>query len=71
MQRWEYLIIRFRDVTDAMGTYDIYHEGQLSNVPTSTRSNVGKAVLFSKLGEQGWELVTVSNPEYVFKRPKS
>ena len=70
MNKWEYLIVRFNHMDDSSGFYELYYEKLVNNLP-STSDQVSKAGLFQKLGELGWELVTASNPEYVFKRPKS
>jgi hypothetical protein len=73
MQKWEYRIVLFDDV----GTVStaVWDTGESKTERMALRSEGWKgsvmiAEYVNRLGEEGWELVSIEGPRYVFKRPK-
>jgi hypothetical protein len=66
MQKWEYLIVRVYVVGR---DYTIFANFE-TVIKTEWESFSQELVAYLKsLGEQGWEMVTVQDSEYFFKRP--
>lgn len=76
MQKWEYARLIFDD-TKLLYGWVVYlnepmNEGRF---PTNSKTNMPVNALITKLGLEGWELVSVEAPShaiyrnYLFKRP--
>lgn len=78
MQKWEYLTVNLKELINEA----FKNEENKSNsvfpfeVPLSVKRRIFKEydqnTYFNKLGQEGWELVSMSgNNEAVFKRPQA
>ncbi len=67
MQKWEYLFIPLQITAHKNQLYPFAQHGKelpnWENGPTLSQ-------YFNQYGEQGWELISVEDRVYIFKRPK-
>lgn len=76
MHKWEYARLIFDD-TKLLYGWVVYLKEPMNEgrFPTNSKTTMPVNALITKLGEEGWELVTIEPPSnavyrnYLFKRP--
>ena len=70
MQKWEYIeVAAWRNEGGIFGTMKIEVEHRNDDYHTYQKGETFYSFI-KKLGEEGWELITVDGGVYHFKRPK-
>ena len=65
--KWEYLVV----IRENVGFYDGGTLASLGEKGIKTKISPDLAMSLNSLGNEGWELISHLESEFVFKRPKS
>lgn len=70
MQKWEYRVVGFLDITNHHYTLNGKKVRTDYHLKEEHRGSEFRQRVLSEMGEDGWELVALESALYIFKRPK-